>query len=431
MAGILNLDPWGVSGVGAAPYYGLGMLSSGGAPAATGVLSAPPAQGGFLGGLIEAFQKNPQLFMGLAQGLLSGPTTREALAKGFSGGLQGMQVDKQRGALNEYMESPEAGGLTPAMKKLFAGNPQLAAEYIKSKFAAPGKLTDDIQNFQYYRNEEMAAGRVPKPFHLWKETAKEDKPPATELFYDPKTGQPYKGQWNPATKTWDRVGGVKAPEGMSIRTNPDGTFEFVQGSGVTGDNQALDRAPRGAIQKDIDDLQKQKAQIEHIGDLYDPSFLTYAGKVYGAVSRIQDKAGDLPIVGNVVAPSEEQKAFLAKQTAFKQNVEQVFNAYRKDITGAAAALKELDRLKQSVINTDQSPTEFKSAMAEYAGALQRGLDIKLALLKEGIPLGSSQFSAEFEKRFLDPGNAGARTLGTGPASRSYNWSPDGGLKPAQ
>ena len=50
------------------------------------------------------------------------------------------------------------------------------------------------------------------------------RPPQVETFYDEATGQPYNAQWNAESGTWERVGGVKAPSGMSITTNPDGTF---------------------------------------------------------------------------------------------------------------------------------------------------------------------------------------------------------------
>lgn len=60
------------------------------------------------------------------------------------------------------------------------------------------------------------------------------KAPTVTEFYDEQTGQPYKAQWNPQTGTFERVGGNKAPSGMSIKTNPDGTVEVVQGGAGGG-----------------------------------------------------------------------------------------------------------------------------------------------------------------------------------------------------
>lgn len=53
-------------------------------------------------------------------------------------------------------------------------------------------------------------------------------PQIVELF-DDQTGQPYKARWNEETGQFDRVGGVKAPSGMTLSTNPDGTMTMTQG----------------------------------------------------------------------------------------------------------------------------------------------------------------------------------------------------------
>jgi hypothetical protein len=54
-------------------------------------------------------------------------------------------------------------------------------------------------------------------------------PQIVELF-DEATGQPYKAQYNPQTRSYDRVGGVKARSGMSLTTNPDGTVTLTEGT---------------------------------------------------------------------------------------------------------------------------------------------------------------------------------------------------------
>lgn len=54
------------------------------------------------------------------------------------------------------------------------------------------------------------------------------KAPDLETIYDD-NGLEYKGRWNPATQSYDRVGGTKAPSGMTITTNPDGTMTMTQG----------------------------------------------------------------------------------------------------------------------------------------------------------------------------------------------------------
>lgn len=236
--------------------------------------------------------------------------------------------------------------------------------------------------------------------------------PTVETFYDEKTGLPVKKQWDPNSGQWVTQGGTKTPDGTSLYVDPTtGEVMFQSGEGVLPNgNQGLGRTTTNDIQKDIDDLEIQKSQVERIGQLYDPELLTIPGKVRGKWAEYADKLG-------VSGPGD--RAYLDKQTRFVNNVEQVFNLYRKDITGAAAALAELDRLKQSVINTDQSPTQFQASLGEFARALQRGLDIKKRLLAQGIPLGSAQFSAAFEKEFL------GGTAGNGPATTGAATTPGG------
>jgi hypothetical protein len=54
-------------------------------------------------------------------------------------------------------------------------------------------------------------------------------PQVVELF-DDATGQPYKATWNPETRSYERVGGVKARSGMQLTTNPDGTVTLTEGA---------------------------------------------------------------------------------------------------------------------------------------------------------------------------------------------------------
>jgi hypothetical protein len=56
------------------------------------------------------------------------------------------------------------------------------------------------------------------------------KPPQVVELFDEATGQPYKATWNPETREYERVGGVKARSGMQLTTNPDGTVTLTEGA---------------------------------------------------------------------------------------------------------------------------------------------------------------------------------------------------------
>jgi hypothetical protein len=272
-------------------------------------------------------------------------------------------AEARKAQLNEVMKAWP--GLSPELRALFSAQPELFGQYAMSSLGP-------------------------------------QEAPTVETFYE--NGLAVKKVWDGSK--WVKEGDVKAPEGTSLTVNPDGTVSFQQGDGVMPNgNRGIGRTASGDMEKQIDDLTIQTQQVERIGELYSPEMLTYPGKARNAWAVTADKFG-------MAGPKD--KAVIDKQTRFVQNVEQVFNLYRKDITGAAAALAELDRLKRAVINTDQSPAQFEASLGEFARTLQRGLDIKKKLLNEGIPMGTTQFSQAFEQEFLSQpvqGQPGLPTAG--------------------
>lgn len=90
------------------------------------------------------------------------------------------------------------------------------------------------------------------------------KPPQLVELFDEKTGQPYKARYNPDTMEYERVGGMKAPNGMQITTNPDGTVSITQGGSSQNpkltEQQSKDlvyyRRGSGALQK-LDKIAEQ------------------------------------------------------------------------------------------------------------------------------------------------------------------------------
>jgi hypothetical protein len=115
------------------------------------------------------------------------------------------------------------------------------------KLSAPVAINDQLVN--------PVTGEVIGNYGIPKEV----KAPTVKSFYDDQ-GNEYKAQFNPSTGEWDRVGGTKAPTGMQIRTNPDGTFEMVQGPGKLTEAQSKDAVystrAKGALEV-LDPLAKE------------------------------------------------------------------------------------------------------------------------------------------------------------------------------
>lgn len=141
--------------------------------------------------------------------------------------------------------------------------------------------------------------------------------PTVQTFYDETTGQSYKAQWNPSAGEWERVGGTEAPSGMSLRTNPDGSVEFVQGAGAGQKLTEMQGKDIGFYTRGMD----ANAQLQELG-----SELT---------DFTQQAAGNLPMgIGNYLRDPRFRQAKVA--------ADQFLTALLRKDTGAAIVQSEFE-----------------------------------------------------------------------------------------
>lgn len=180
------------------------------------------------------------------------------------------------------------------------------------------------------------------------------------------------------------IGEASASKGTEVTVNLD-----------TG-KQDPTKAQTTKLQTQVLNSEKTLVKLRKIGDDLDDSFLTYQGKVGAKFGSILDQLGvskGTPVVGGAVKHA-------AAARAFKNQVQQHFNAYRKEITGAAAAIAELDRLEQSFLtDKNMGPETFKTVLNQMEGIYVDGIEELKLVLREGIDV-----SAAF-----DPSNAVATT----------------------
>ena len=182
-----------------------------------------------------------------------------------------------------------------------------------------------------------------------------------------------------------RIGEAKAGEGteVNVTINEEG-------------KQDPTKTQRTKLQTQVLDSEKTLVKLRKIGDDLDDSFLTYQGKLGAGAGSMLDQLGvskDTPLIGGAVKHAAEARAF-------KNQVQQHFNAYRKEITGAAAAVAELDRLEQSFLtDKNMGPETFKTVLSQMEGIYVDGIEELKTVLREGIDV-----SAAF-----DPSNAVANT----------------------
>lgn len=197
--------------------------------------------------------------------------------------------------------------------------------------------------------------------------------------------------------------GMKAQDssfGGSI-TMPDGTFVTMGRGGYTATNDGIPVDPKVGREIQEEDLKNNKmlADLFRLGQDFMGGLVggqTYLGKGINWMLEKADKAG----IGNPASDWGEDR--LKRATRFKQGIEQIFNAYRKEITGAAAAVQELERLKQAMLNADLSPTQFEAAYNEFIAKIMRGQKIAAQMAREGYDPSKDE-NAEMFDRMWDAG----------------------------
>ena len=181
----------------------------------------------------------------------------------------------------------------------------------------------------------------------------------------------------------------------------DGGFEFYDGpnGGAPFGKKVVNQ-----LETDFANSATLLTRMDRIGGLagIDPEtgrrsedaarMLTYRGQGEDWLATVAEKAG--------VPPSEAQRQAIELRTRFTTSVEQLFNAYRKEITGAAAAVQALERLKKSFLTVDMSPAQFEAAYSEYRRELMRAMRVSVMLRRQGIDPRSGQGGDAFDRAFL-------------------------------
>lgn len=148
------------------------------------------------------------------------------------------------------------------------------------------------------------------------------------------------------------------------------------------------------LQTKLSEEQDLMSQVDLLMEMYDPKFTTWTGKGEQWLKRTIEASSQ---VGQR-ALSAEDKQSLEKYTQWKQQAEQIFSAYRKQITGAQAAMQEISYLRENMINKDLSDSEFRGAIKLLKEKMARGMRLKRRLLREGFDISELGPNATDEER---------------------------------
>lgn len=193
---------------------------------------------------------------------------------------------------------------------------------------------------------------------------------------------------------------VKEYQAMNDVENPKskgkaGSLEIVQPDGTVVKMQSLNTAAATDVQKNLMNNEKALNTFKSIEKDYDPAYFTYANQAGAKASKEAEKTSGIPLVSqgteflaNTLTgmDKEDRSKFLAKRAGYMNKVDQMFNTYKKEITGAAAGEKEIEQLRASFLNGNMAPSEFKGSLEEvvakyksesnqYKDALGKGIQV--------------------------------------------------------
>mgnify|MGYP003676585040 CR=1 FL=1 len=150
-------------------------------------------------------------------------------------------------------------------------------------------------------------------------------------------------------------------------------------------NQPLSDSVKSKLQKEVLGAYDNLAKLDAIADNFDPSYFTSVGVGKAAVGAVLDRTFGL-------SPEKDPTGtvdFNAKRTVAAAQIDMLFNQYRKEITGAAAAVQELERLKKSYLNTERGPEATKAMLNELKRIGRQGYETKKRNLREGLAVGDT------------------------------------------
>lgn len=296
------------------------------------------------------------------------------------------------------------------------GNQQLAQDNLKLEMAQLAKKdAKEVNNMGAFAvTAKMAMGKVANPadartlqLDILNEAEKNgyiDKDVAEQM-----RKMPVSGFNNALDFKIMQLDKVKEYQAMNKTQNPAqaGTVKVIDANGNTIEYSPLTKASETDAQKNLVSDQNLLKQFDKIEKNYDPSYFTYANQAGAKVSKESEKLQGVPIIGQgseVLADSltgmnkEDRSKFLEKRASYMNSIDQVFNTYRKEITGAAAGEKELDMLKASFLNGDMSPSEFKGALGQVVSKYKSDAALNQQNLKTGVQV--SPNSSDFYRQGL-------------------------------
>lgn len=201
-----------------------GLFGAGGQQQLPPQAQAPGSLGGPQGNILDRLRmfqsQNPGALSALGAGLMQGN-----MGAGFA--AAGDQMADHRKVAAEQQKAAQQENMT---KRWLMANKGMDEQQAEMAMSNPAILSQVLKGDERESLMNAGDGQIYDPNSgQWISSPGGGKPPQVVELFDEATGQPYKATWNQETQKYDRVGGVKARTGMTLRTNSDGSVELTQG----------------------------------------------------------------------------------------------------------------------------------------------------------------------------------------------------------
>lgn len=276
-----------------------------------------------MAGPMDFLRNNSQGLLQAGIGLIGGKTGSEQAAMGLQGFAQGRQQNKTMQFLQqtdpELAQAVQAGALTAGDAFKLSYQRKLEAQAPMKPLEVNGRLVD------------------PRTFQVVADFSDGPKAPDIKELYDEKTGMPYKAQWNPQTRTFDRVGGTKGASGFEV-TLPDGTSVRQGAFGNQDQKNVANRVTEAQDMAATGTSLKQTAAMLREANK-NVGYSGVGGEVVGGVLDTAEQFG-VPIAGNAGARAQMRSGGLDVALAQVQKTKgAISNAEMQLFMAAAPGLK--------------------------------------------------------------------------------------------
>lgn len=182
-----------------------------------------------------------------------------------------------------------------------------------------------------------------------------------------------------------KIGSDKSRAQMQIEMAKTGQGQKISITLNEKGNQPLSQAVKSTLQKGVLDSYENLVKLDSISENFDPSYFTTYGVAKAATGALLDRTFG---VSSEDDPTGSVN-FNAKRTVAVAEIDMLFNQYRKEITGAAAAVKELEALKKSYLNSERGPEATMAMLKNLQRIGQHGYETKKLNLREGLAVGDT------------------------------------------